>query len=591
MKELRGNHELRNRLVEIERERRKAVRALCADLPELAAAQVCRTALDEALQTIKKARSETKKRSESAEDVKRAKEARKAYQEALRALALARRARLSACEAEIKVVNDESAKREKEAYGESPVEAWGSKLDVFAAHAAVRAMPYWDELADNDPHFVRWEGEGQIAVQLQGGLRVGAALSGGDRRFQLTDLVPEAFEATDAAKNPRDRRRLRGAVGRLRIGSDARNPIWTEVRVQVHRPLPPSGIIKWARLSRRRVALAYAWSLEVTVDVPLSAVARPGVVGLDLGWRKKPDGSLRVGYLAFRETAKDAIATRTRELVLPASLVQRFARLREAESERTHAFEMERMWLSRLLSTFVELPDWLKKESETLSQWRSPARLARLARIWSENRFERDELPYERLRGWAAGDALRYQENEEARQSALRAREWYYGNWAAACANAYGALAVENMNISRLIRHRDPDADEPAHEERARSRAVAAPGRLRQVFAHAFEGRGGIVMLRPTKNTTITCPTCGDVRKFDAAEILAPTCANGHTIDQDERAARNLCEGVSGEEAAEAARAREVRESTPKESRWAKVKRMKREKEEGALARGVGSAG
>jgi hypothetical protein len=593
IKELRGNHELRNRLVEIERERRKAVRALCVDLPELAAAQACRAVLDEALATIKKVRSETKKRSESAEDTKRAKEARRAYQETLRALTLARRARLSACEAEIKAVNDASAKREKEAYGESPVEAWGSKLDVFAAHAAVRAMPYWDELVENDPHFVRWEGEGQIAVQLQGGLRVGAALSGGDRRFQLAELVPEAFEGTDAAKNPREKRRLRGAVGRLRIGSDARNPIWTEVRVQVHRLLPEDGLIKWARLSRRRVALSYAWSLEITVDVPLSAVVRPGVVGLDLGWRKKPDGSLRVGYIAVRESSEQEHSNRHRELVLPASLVQRFSRLREAESERTHAFEMARMRLVDWVSAFAELPDWLKEESKTLAQWRSPARLARLVRTWGkpENRFERDELPYERLRGWAAGDALRYQENEEARQSALRAREWYYGNWAAECANAHGVLAVENMNISRMIRHRDPDADEPAHEERARSRAIASPGRLRQVFTHAFEGRGGIVMLRPARNTTVTCPTCGDVRKFDAAEILAPTCTNGHTIDQDERAARNLCEGVSGEEIAEAARTREVRESTPKESRWAKIKRMKREKEKGALARGVGSAG
>jgi hypothetical protein len=88
------------------------------------------------------------------------------------------------------LVLDEIGLRAREkirtAYNESPV-YWGTKLVVDKAMAASRSAPLYEQdgLTPHDPKFPRWDGNGCVAVQFQGGLDV-AQLFADDKRIQLT---------------------------------------------------------------------------------------------------------------------------------------------------------------------------------------------------------------------------------------------------------------------------------------------------------------------------------------------------------------------------------------------------------------------
>src|SRR5277367_5369365 len=94
--QMRNAHRYRNQLVEIERGRRAAVRAVYSSHPTLTELEVeakaARTALDEARDIIKKNRQKSRKRTESELDRARAKAARVKRMQTTQALAAARRA-------------------------------------------------------------------------------------------------------------------------------------------------------------------------------------------------------------------------------------------------------------------------------------------------------------------------------------------------------------------------------------------------------------------------------------------------------------------------------------------------------------------
>ncbi len=68
--------------------------------------------------------------------------------------------------------------------------------------------------------------------------------------------------------------------------------------MQMHRPLPPGGVVKRVAVQRTRSGHRYRWEVLITVRFDDARETRDpgahGVVGVDVGWRLEAGGALRV---------------------------------------------------------------------------------------------------------------------------------------------------------------------------------------------------------------------------------------------------------------------------------------------------------
>lgn len=135
--------------------------------------------------------------------------------------------------------------------------------------------PLYVGVEPNDPSFVRWNGEGTVSVQFQGGVSVAELRSGEDTRAQLIDPAPAAAtdtppsgwgssRYTDAERLARWQHMLKHGrppkpyhMLRLRVASDGRAPVWAAWPIILHRPLPDFLAVRfpeaWDRARAREV--------------------------------------------------------------------------------------------------------------------------------------------------------------------------------------------------------------------------------------------------------------------------------------------------------------------------------------------------
>lgn len=259
---------------------------------------------------------------------------------------------------------------------------WGTYLQVENAVKAASKKA--------DPVHRRWNGNGKVAVQLQGGLPVVAAF-GDDTRLQIDPVPPEAWTGSRS-----QRRKLSRTKCRLRIGSDGRKPIWAEFNLILHRPMPKDGIIKWAWAQRRKVGTRWRWELQLVIESESWDNVEPrgsGVCAIDIGWRLRDrEDGLRVGYLVDDQGHE-------RELLLPKLILDKLSYADHLRSINDRNFDEVRAQLSAWLDG-RPVPAWLTKRLKHMSRWRSRAKLARVVRRWATHRFDGDEQVFAVLDAW-----------------------------------------------------------------------------------------------------------------------------------------------------------------------------------------------
>lgn len=182
---------------------------------------------------------------------------------------------------------------------------WGTYLHVEQSMA--------DRRAGAPPEFSRWNGNGHLAIQIQKGMLPADAFACQDTRLRIEPVPPEAWE------KGAPRRLLRTRI-HFRVGSaDKGKPVWAIFPMILHRPMPKDALIKWVHLTRRRIATHFKWDVQIVLSRDLGWEkpdrAESGAVGIDVGWRMRPDGSLRTAYWVDDEG-------REGEVLLPARWVQ-----------------------------------------------------------------------------------------------------------------------------------------------------------------------------------------------------------------------------------------------------------------------------
>lgn len=502
-------HRYRNKLVEIERQRRVDLETILQEtFPELATLQ---GRVDEAAGRLEAARATAS----AANSAKR----KKGVSDPAKALILAIRGELKTLRAELKemkvacwadpIVQDRlqavdrvALARGKAARAECGV-YWGTYLCIEDSTRSFRKGA--------PPEFKRYRGDGKIAVQIQQGMSVAEFANGMDTRLQQGERVGN------------------WTTVRFRMGSNPdRSPVWCETRVRFHRQLPADSRIKWAWLLCRRIGTRDKWSFQFVLDGDFGreASASAVFVGVDVGWRMTPDG-LRVAY-GVDDNWNES------ELVISNSMLSRWEKVESLQSIRDLNFNEARAHLVKWLATTTG-PEWLATTFQALPQWRSPARLAKAAVYWRTNRFDGDAEGFDTLEAWRHQDAHLYNWQAHQLASAVRWRDNLYREFAAKLRGQYGKVRIESMNVSQLQRLR-PVEEADAIEFGRQYQRIASVGRLLAILKEAAPCE-----LVPAADTTAKCCGCGQPTGEVLRHLLVHRCrACGLEMDQDRNAAINL---------------------------------------------------
>lgn len=393
------------------------------------------------------------------------------------------------------------------------------------------------------PRFKRFDGSGQVAVQLQG-KEDGAHRPGlpgdrtsGDPRLQV--LTMDETEWRPGGPNPNlDRWRLL----RIRIGSEGRAPVWAEVPFRMDRDFPAGSVITWASVQRRRCGSTFTWHVQFTLGLaPCEEVVhdKPGTAcGIDIGWRAAPNG-LRTAFLSDGNSVES--------LVLPPAITQRFEKADQIRSGRDRDFDRIRGELSSWMKG-ASLPEWLSEACATLSHWRSPAKLAKVILRWRTERFANDESIFDALEGWRKQDRHLWEMEAHIRQRAQNARLDLYRNWALKVCRRYSRVVLEGrtaeakkMSLAEMQRLPDVTSSKDPLPLAARNHMRwACDSFLRLCLEQAARKTGTVIALAPAANTTRTCHECGHMEAVNAEPLAVRCSACEKVTDQDLRAAENL---------------------------------------------------
>ena len=404
---------------------------------------------------------------------------------------------------------------------------WATFNDVAAHHETAVKRIAADRAAGKPARlrFKRFDGTGSVAVQLQRATgapqRTPALIAAPDSRYRNVLSVPWV-DPGEWDSLPRGEQRRRGRVViRMRCGSGH-----IDVPVQAHRMLPDDADITGARLTITKVGSRLRGTVTVTAKLPdLPQVEDGPDVALHLGWHNNPAGGVTVA--TWRSTAPLRIPERLRALMgpgrdatagtvtLPGRLFDRAERSATVDSDRATAFDTARDALAAWLTSHgpVTHPH---QEDVTISaadvaRWRSPARLAWLAKAWSDPaaRPEGAGKVAADLAAWEQSDVKLWDETGFGRRGVSLHRRDLYRQVAAVFSGEAGRLIVDTTDVAALAAAEQPDMTVEVETRIARRRATAAPGELRQACVAAATRDGVPVVKASSVGLSRVHAACG----------------------------------------------------------------------------------
>lgn len=479
--------------------------------------------------------------------------------------------------------------------------AWGTCGQVEdAVDGSQRTTKIWSDVST---HAAR--DEGLLAVQYQRhendprwSPTIASGLVGGDDTFvqiggDLVGKPKRRFPGTTGAK------RLRTL--RFRVGSNGRAPIWANLYTLMHRPLPDARVI-WVKLSCRRVGLRHRWFLLVVVDEECRGVPdqqRGSGVGIDIGWRMRDDGAIRVAYWVGSDG-------REGELAIPERVLRRKGKSDSLKSirdrERNEVSALWRGWIfgSAIGDNTSAVPSMgtdreihpdtpaapdvdadktavaeisaapsmradahgvprdhpVRVAATAMHMWTRMGHFVVLARLWDNNRVPGDEAIHARVQAWLKHDRHLYAWEANNRRRMALATCALVDGLAVQLARQYDMVAVEERGmVPELVKRDATDKDEEwLRALNATRMGLVAPASARAALERFAKKYGALYREVDPANTTRNCAECGAERVVDdPAELMLGCDKCGVIEDQDRTAARNILARANAEVCAERA--------------------------------------
>jgi hypothetical protein len=527
--QIRRKHDYRNKLYEIERERRKHTAGVIREFdPEIAV-------LDDAISAV----------------FLRKKELEEAINE--RSKADRKRSPATSVEgdtqakinAELDRLRKEQGKRRKLAFADAGVKAKLAEINAEALTLSHRARAecgvYWgtylsaedacgqsfkDVKGERLPRFRRWPDDGfesSVSVQLQKPFTWAESLLGKGTLLRVQMPVPDELRPTHSKRGkflpPADPDSKRSvscplALVWIRVGTadDSRkSPVWAKVLTRLHRQPPPDAVIKWVFLHRALVGRSIYWRLRFVLDREDWPRERgdSGIAGVEIGYRMIPGEGLRVACFAGSDGEKA-------ERVIPHEMIDRW---HYCESQRAnHRIAGDR------------------KVAKGMDAWRTGDH-------WQLDADKvKDPLTvYGELEAWRKQDRHLHELEDHLRTKLILRRNHTFRTFAAEICKGYRIARIKDINWARVKER--PTAGRKDHPLARLNAQIAAPGTF-QAFLIEAMGEANVERFAPGPIRT-TCHRCGERVAFDAARSSTHLCEHcGAEWEYGANNATNLLAGV-----------------------------------------------
>lgn len=494
-------HKYRNKLCELELAKRERHYDLLRRLaPAFVEAEASAKSLEIELGVVRemiqaeRKKQQTKTPTGVSGYMKRAAEIKDLLKEARATLKSAKLAAYS--DPKVKAAMAENAEQHKEECAKAKEDSglyWGTELVVSQACRSFGS--------GSPPKFKRYTGQGQLAVQVQGGMDCSEA------------LAPNTLVYIEGE----GRRR----TAKIRIGStENRSPIFADMPIVMHRELP-EGRIKWAFLQRRKRADKARYSLRFSVEVddaPASEIP-PGEVAIHVGWSMTPSG-LKVATWLGSDGDWGV-------LVLPISHCDDYERLSEIQARRDNQFNEARERLQEWMEG-RELPEWFTGATKLLHAWKQPLRLAILVNQWRDSRIDQDERIFSLLDQWRKRDKHAWQHFARLSERVTGRRKSWFGTFLSGLAKRYGVCVIAPVNVSELTENSDPEDVSADPKQMHKHARWAAPSLLLQLAKEKWPERCIEV---DCANMSRQCMHCGHVNEPQGRRIQCHGCGRTWDID------------------------------------------------------------
>lgn len=350
-------------------------------------------------------------------------------------------------------------------------------------------------------------------------VRIGTQCQDGElsNRLEIDPLLPAP------PNEGRYRRRLRSrTVARVRIGSqDDGSPVWCELPIVLHRPIPAGSKVLWAYVIQRRIGARTRYELQLTVqaDLTRAPAIRHAAVAVSIGWQNRDESSVLAAKWVGTEGCRG-------EVVVPPVVSQLLSEAHRVHGIADRLFEAARTVFCDIRHSLTEDEQQIVK---TAALWRSHAKLTRAIRraigdswldLWKrwrrarlavgldlmptmeESREWHPEAPeHWYLYCWTKKDQHLTQWERDVERRALLHRREIFRVTAARLAARYETVVLTGAGETksgladlrqfarqdRLMLDQNKGIRAAEHEDRSQ-RVRVAPGELRQSLVEAFGG-------------------------------------------------------------------------------------------------------
>ena len=464
--------------------------------------------------------------------------------------------------------NGEAAKLRRELSKESGV-YWGTKhLVCKASQQSFKKTKMYDGADLRGLKHIRWDGTGNLGVQIQGGMSV-EKLFEGNNYIRVNPVDPDAWrEFSDDGEHKISRgirRKKSRTVLHLRVDSEKGRPVWASWPMIMHRPIPDKAIIKEIAVSFQKIGPREEWSCMFTVDIPdvEPSVSIGGAVAIAFGWRDTVSGVQVATWMSSRGHTGRVLLKEGGPAVLDddggkCGIISKMRKAHDLKSIRDRKFDKMRDTLVDWLHG-KEIPPWMREAAMNsharymarekagisrddplpiemlpnsaqailnLSRWKSEARLAAFTKQWAGKRFDGDSAIFgcrpvmgldgkpidgtgKGLEGWRYNDFHLWQYEAGQRKSSIRRRNDYYRKIAAQFADKYGTILLDNTKLEELAKKPSDDHVKGAAKPPQTNRQLTAPSILRSAIKNATLGRRRNLEEMDPEGTATTCPECG----------------------------------------------------------------------------------
>jgi hypothetical protein len=282
-------------------------------------------------------------------------------------------------------------------------------------------------------HFRRWDGSGKVTVRFQNALRTSDAFSK-SRRLQIEPVPEEAWTSESRAI----RRKVGRTFARTRIGSNPdRTPVWLELPIILHRPMPAGGMIRSASVIREGIGLSWRYRLIVRVREESRAQLKLAGQGIGIAVRVH----FKTGGLGVAEWYSENGSSGS--FAIPDSDVRQFLKVDELQSIITSALREIQLRLGSWVAC-RPLPGTLGHLTQDALQDSSPRAMLRLTMSWEQARFPEDVQMFSAVADWRKQYIHLWTWQAHLRDQLMRRRRELYRRFAADLVGRCGQVLLSD---------------------------------------------------------------------------------------------------------------------------------------------------